>query len=245
MTNLDVPLKLQERTVVRKRLASLRARGLVPAVIHNHGAESVYVMAPELELAKIYREAGKHHPLNLDVGDQKFLALIKDVHYHPAKRRLDHVVFQAIRRDEKVEAEVPIHFEGEIPAEKVGLMILRQLDHVEVEALPKDLPDELKVDASKLAELNDQIIVADLIVPDGVTVITDVEHPIARVVETKAMISEEELAAEAEAAAQAAAAEGEEVAEGEAKPVETGEGETKQMPEGNEPAAAGKEAPKG
>lgn len=243
MTNLDAPLKLQERTVVRKRLASLRAQGLVPAVIHNHGAESVYVMAPELELVKIYQEAGKHHPLNLDVGDQKFLALIKDVHYHPAKRRLDHVVFQAIRRDEKVEAEVPIHFEGEIPAEKVGLMILRQLDHVEVEALPKDLPDELKVDASKLAELNDQIIVADLIVPDGVTVITDAEHPIARVVETKAMISDEELAAEAEAAAAQAAeaAEGEEVADGETKPAE---GEAKPTEGGEAETTASEEAAK-
>jgi large subunit ribosomal protein L25 len=126
----------------------------------------------------------------------------------------------------KVEAEVPIHLEGEIPAEKVGLMVLHQLDHVEVEALPANLPDELKVDATKLTEIGDQIIVADLVVPDGVTVLTDAEHPIARVVETKAMISEEELAAEAElAAAQAAEAAGEEGAEGAVQP--TGEaGET-------------------
>ena len=229
LTNLDSPLKLQERTVVRKRLASLHADGLVPAVIHNHGQESIYVMAPELELDKIYREAGKHHPLNLNVGDKKFLALIKDVHYHPAKRRMDHVVFQAIRAGEKVEAEVPIHFEGEIPAEKVGLMVLYQLDHVEVEALPKDLIDEFKVDASKLAEIGDQITVADLVAPDGITILTDPDHPIARVVETKAMISEDELAADAEAAA-AQAAEGEETAEGvagegEAKPAEGGEGQ--------------------
>ena len=246
-TNLDVPLKLQQRTVVRKQLAALRAQGLVPAVIHNHGQESIYVMAPELELVKIYRQAGKHHPLNLSVGDQKFLALIKDVHYHPAKRRLDHIVFQAIAQDKKVEAEIPIHLEGEIPAEKIGLMILHQLDHVEVEALPKDLIDEIRVDGSKLAELGDEITVADLVVPSGITILTEPDHPIVRVVETKAMISEEELAAEAaaaEAAAQAAA-EGEEVAEGEAKTTEGGEGETGQAPEGAEQAAAGKEAPKG
>jgi len=233
LTNIDAPLKLRRRTTVRKKLASLRADGLVPAVIHNHGAASIYVMASELELGKIYREAGKHHPLNLDVGDQKFLALIKDVHYHPAKRRMDHVVFQAIRAGEKVEAEVPIHLEGEIPAEKVGLMVLHQLDHVEVEALPKDLIDELKVDASKLAEIGDQITVADLIVPEGITILTEADHPIARVVETKAMISEEELAAEAEAAAAQAAeaAEGEEPAEGEAKPAEAAETPAEESPE--------------
>ncbi|MBI2591966.1 50S ribosomal protein L25 [Candidatus Saccharibacteria bacterium] len=233
MTDLDKPIALQKRTVVRKRLAGLRRQGLVPAVIHNHGQESIYVTAPELELGRIYHEAGKHHPLQLSVGDQNFLVLIKDVHFHPAKRRMDHVVFQAIRRDEKVEAEVPIHLEGEIPAEKIGLMILHQLDHVEVEALPRNLPDELKVDATKLAELGDQIIVADLQVPAGVEVITDAEHPIARVVETKAMVAEEEEAAAEEA----------EVVEGEV-PAEEGAAEGP-APETRGDESSSQETPRG
>src|SRR5579862_3661210 len=116
---------------------------MVPAVIHNHGQASLHVMGPQMELEKIYAAAGKHHPLQIKAGNQEFLALIKDAHFHPVKRRLDHLVFQAIRRDEKVEAEVPVHIEGDIPAEKIGLQILHQLDHVEVEALPQDLPDEI------------------------------------------------------------------------------------------------------
>lgn len=197
MVDLDAPVKLQERTVVRKGLNNLRSEGFVPAVIHNHGQPSVHVMGSELELGSIYKAAGKHHPLQLQIGSQKYLALIKDAHFNPAKRRLQHIVFQAINQNEKVEAEVPIHLEGEIPAEKVGLMILHQLDHVEIEALPKDLPDELKVDATKLVGLQDKVTVADLQVPEGVTVLTEPEHPIALVVETKAQISEEDEAAEA------------------------------------------------
>jgi large subunit ribosomal protein L25 len=191
MANLDKPLELEERVIVRKRLNELRKEGKIPGVIHNHGQQSVHVMAPTLELEKIYQEAGKHHPLNLQVGSTKYLALIKDAHFNPVKRRLEHVVFQAIKQNEKVEAEVPIHLEGEIPAEKVGLMVLRQLDTVEVEAFPRNLPDQLVADATKLAELHDTITVADLPVPEGVTILTDLEHPIARVVETKAQISEE------------------------------------------------------
>lgn len=218
MTNIDVSLNLQQREVSGKNLGTIRKDGLVPAVIHNHGQASILVMAPENELGKIYKQAGKHHPLNLSVAGQDFLALIKDVHIHPVKRRIDHVVFQAIRTDEKVEAEVPIHMEGDSPAEKVGLMILHQLDHVNVEALPKDLPDALIADASKLAELHDKITVGDLTVPAGVTILTEADHPIAVVVETKAQISEEELAAEAaEAEAGEAAAEGEAAEGGEAK----------------------------
>lgn len=220
MTDIDQPLVLTNRETVGKGLNSLRGDGLVPGVIHNHGEQSVHISVPASDLVRFYREAGKHHPLNLNVGSQKFLALIKDVHYNPVKRRPDHVVFQAIRAGEKVEAEVPVRLEGEIPAEKVGLMVLHQLDAVQIEALPKDLPDELIVDATKLAELHDKLTVADVRVPSGVTILTDAEHPIATVVETKAMMSEE---AESEAG-------------------ETTEGETSNEPAGAE--AAGQEAPK-
>jgi large subunit ribosomal protein L25 len=198
--NLDTPLKLQERTVLGKKLGEVRGQGMVPAVIHNHGQPSIHVMAPELELEKVYQAAGKHHPLNLVIGDQKFLVLIKDAPFHPVKRRLQHVVFQAIRRDEKVEAEVPIHLEGEIPAEKAGLQVLHHLDHVEVEALPSNLPDSLVADMSVLAEIGDRITVGDLKVPEGVTVLTEPEQSIAAVVEPKEQVVEPEPSEEAEAA---------------------------------------------
>ena len=217
MVNLDEPVKLEERTIVRKGLNGLRSDGLLPAVIHNHGQPSVHVMGSETELTNIYRAAGKHHPLQLEIGGNKYLALIKDAHFNPVRRRLQHLVFQAINQDETVEAEVPIHLEGEIPAEKVGLMILHQLDHVEIEALPKDLPDVLKADATKLVELHDKITVADLQVPAGVTVLTEPEHPIAMVVETRAQISEE-----AEEAETAEGEEGGEAGTAEPKP-EAGE----------------------
>lgn len=228
-SDADAPVKLQQRTVVGKGLNQLRHDGVVPAVIHNHGAESVHVMGPEMQLVKIYQAAGKHHPLNLEVGDDKYLALIKDAHFDPVKRRLQHVVFQAIKQDEKVEAEVPIRIEGEIPAEKVGLMLLHQLDAVEIEALPRDLPDELVVNGEGLTELHDKITVADLQVPSGVTVLTDPEHPIATVAESRAMAAEE-------AVAEAEAEEGVGGEEGEAD-------KSGQAAEGTEAEAAGQQAP--
>lgn len=216
--DVDKPVVLKERETVRKGLAGLRSEGLVPAVIHNHGQPSLHVMGGELELGKIFSAAGKHHPLELHVGQQKFLALIKDVHINPVKRRMQHVVFQAIRRDEKVEAEIPVHLIGEVPAEKVGLLVLNQLDHVEVEALPKNLPDELTVDGTKLVELHDKLTVGDITAPEGVTILTDPEHPIATVVETRAQMAEE--------AAEEEAAEGEEGTEGETPEGEPTEGES-------------------
>jgi large subunit ribosomal protein L25 len=202
MSDVDKPVDLQERSTIRKGINALRREGMTPGVIHNHGNPSVHIVAPTMELTKIYSSAGKHHPLELKVGSDKYLALIKDAQFNPVKRRLDHVVFQAISRNVKVNAEIPVRIEGDAPAEKLGLMILTQLDHVEVEALPRNLPDELTVDAEKLAELNDAITVEDIKAPDGVVILTEMDHPIARVVETPAQVSEE------------AEAEGEEAADG-------------------------------
>ncbi|HET7827475.1 MAG TPA: 50S ribosomal protein L25 [Candidatus Saccharimonadales bacterium] len=209
MADIDAPIKLSRRDVVGKGLNRLRADGTVPAVIYNHGQPSIHVMAPETELLRVYRVAGKHHPLNLEVGSDKYLALIKDAHFNPVKRKLQHVVFQAIRQDEAVEAEVPIRLEGDPPAERTGLIVLRQLDAVEIEALPKNLPDELVISAESLVELHDKLVVGDLKAPEGVTILTDAEHPIATVAEPRAVVAEE-------AAEEAEAAEGEETAEGEA-----------------------------
>jgi large subunit ribosomal protein L25 len=221
MADVDAPLKLSQRDTVGKGLNRLRHDGVVPAVIHNHGQASIHVMAPEAELVKVYQAAGKHHPLNLQVGSDKYLALIKDAHFNPVKRRLQHVVFQAIKQNETVEAEVPVRIEGDIPAEKVGLMVLHQLDSVEIEALPRDLPDELVVSAEALAELHDKITVADLQPPSGVTILTDAEHPIATVVETRAMMAEE---AEAEPEGEEGEAEAE-AAEGQGAEAEQTDGE--------------------
>lgn len=200
MSGQNIALDLEERKVLGKQVKHLRRDGFIPAVIHDHGKPSKVVMAPTIQLLKVYREAGKHHPLSLTLGKDTYMALIKDVDFEPKKHQLRHVVFNAIEQNEKVQTEVPLHLTGEIPAEKVGLMVITQLDSIEIEAFPRDLVDELTVDASGLTEIGDKIFVSDIVVPNGVEILTELEHPIATVEETKAQMSEEEEAAEAEAA---------------------------------------------
>lgn len=201
MSSNEIALTLQLREVIGKGLNQLRNDGQIPAVIHDHGKESIHVMAAQGELNKVFAAAGKHHPVNLTVSSKKYMALIKDVDFEPRKHTIRHIVFNAIKADEKQQTEVPVHFpeEAEIPAEKAGLMVIRNLDVVEIEALPKDLIDEIIADPSGLTEIGDKLTVADLKVPAAVTIITEPEHAIATVEETKAQMSEE-AAEEAEAA---------------------------------------------
>jgi len=187
----DISLALQERSIQGKAVKQLRRDGFIPAVIHDHGKDSKVVMAPSVDLLKAYEQAGKHHPLSLSLGKEQYMALIKDVDFDPKKHQVRHVVFNAIKQDEKVQTEVPVRIEGEIPAEKAGLMVITHLNTVTIEAYPKDLVDELSVDGTGLVEIGDKITVADIQVPSGVVIITETEHPVAGVEETRAQVAEE------------------------------------------------------
>ena len=197
MTTNDITGEVAKREVVGKGLRKIREDGRVPAVIHDHGKTSIHVQGDFLKLVKVYASAGKHHPVQLKVDGKQHLALIKDVDFEPAKHRMRHIVFQAIKQNEEVDAEIPVVFkeDAEIPAEKVSLLVLKQLDHVEVKAFPKDLPDELVVDPSALEAAGDSLTVADLIVPKGVTILTPPETQIASVETPKDQIAEADAAA--------------------------------------------------
>lgn len=191
MNDQDIILELEKREVVRKGLSQLRNNGIVPGVIHDHGKPSTHVQGNYLKIAKVYEKAGKHHMVELKIEGKKDSAIIKDVNYDPVKNKIRHVVFQSVRQNESIETEVPIRLEGEIPAEKVGLMVLNGLTHLVIEALPKDLPDEIVVNATKLVEIGDKITVQDIKAPSGVSIVNEPEEVIASVEETKAQISEE------------------------------------------------------
>lgn len=196
MTSQDIFLNLEERNVLGKGLSSLRKQGQVPAVVHDHGKTSIHVTANYVALAKVYAQAGKHHPVDISVAGKKHLALIKDVDFEPTKHTLRHVVFQAVKQNETVTAEIPVVLVGdEIPAQKKSLLILTQLDVVEVEALPRDLPDQLTVDATVLAEVGDKLHVSDLKVPAGVVVLTDADAQLAIVEMPRDQIAEADAAA--------------------------------------------------
>jgi large subunit ribosomal protein L25 len=192
MTQDKISLTLTPRDVLGKQVRAIRRAGQVPAVIHDHGKDSIVVQAEYNELIKVYRQAGKHHPVNLKAGDKSYLAIIKSATFEPRKNRLSHVVFNAVKANEKVEAEIPIrpkYDEGNdvSPAERNSLIVLTNLDVVMVEAVPANLPDVLEYDAEKLVEVGDHLTVADLIIPEGVEVKVEPEHAIATVYEPSAI----------------------------------------------------------
>ncbi len=203
MSSDTITLNLTERTELGKAVKALRKSGNMPANIYERGQASVPVTVGFVEMTKVYRLAGKHHPIELTVGAKKHLAMIKDVDVDPVKGSIRHIAFHAINKNETVVAEIPVRVDGDIPAERASLLVLHTLDTVEVEALPANLPDELTVDGTKLVEVGDKLSVADIVAPNGVTILTEPEQTIAVVEEPKDQIAEA-AAEEAENATAAA-----------------------------------------
>jgi large subunit ribosomal protein L25 len=194
-----INLTLEQREVTGKAVRHLRKAGTVPAVIHDHGKDSIIVQGDGIKMLKVWQSAGKHHPVQLKAGDKTYTALIKTAEFDPRKHLLTHVVFNAVDRNQKVEAEVPIkprYAEGNesSPAERNGLIVLTQLESVQVKAIPTNLPDVFEYDAEKLVEIGDHVTVADLAIPEGVEIETEDTHSIATVYEPSALAAANDAA---------------------------------------------------
>lgn len=168
-----IELKLDEREVHGKKVAQLRKESIVPAVVYGPGMNPVSVQADHNLLKKIYQQAGSHTPVHLTIGSKKRIAMIKDVEFDVVKHTINHVSFHAVKANEPVHAEIPIHLvgQGESEAEKAGLIILQSLEKIEVKALPMDLPEAFEVSVASLAEAGDKLTVADITVPVNVEIV--------------------------------------------------------------------------
>ena len=182
-------LKLDERTVHGKKVAKLRKDGLVPAVVYGPGIEPISVQVEDGVFSRLYRQAGTYTPVHLTIGSKKKIAMIKDVDRDPVKGSVRHVSFHAVKANEPVIAEVPIHLmgEGESEAEKNGLIILQALDKIEVKALPMDLPEAIEISTSSLKEAGEKVTLGDAKLPDGVEF---VEHDSGEEEEDKSHVTD-------------------------------------------------------
>ncbi len=194
-----ISISLEPREVTGKKVKHLRNDGVIPAVIHDHGKASINVSGNYVEMLKVYRAAGKHHPVAVSAGGKNYVALIKSADFDPRKNLLTHIVFNAVKANQKVDAEIPVRIrldEGNeaTPAERAGLIVLHNLEMVTVAAFPKDLPDFVEFNGEKLVEVGDHATVSDIIVPHGVEIKTDLDQQIASVFEPSALAAANDAA---------------------------------------------------
>jgi large subunit ribosomal protein L25 len=221
---MELKLKAERREESGKGAArKLRAAGRVPAVLYGHGVGPMAVSVDAKDLFHVlHGSAGTNVLVDLQVDGAQHLSLPREIQRDHVRGRYVHVDFLAVRRDETVTVSVPVRVVGESPGVKAGGVIEHHLWELQVECLPGDVPDGIEADVSNL-QVGDSLRVADLLPPQGVSVLTPLEESVVAVVIPQVRVVEEVEAAEEEGE-EAAAEEGEAAAAEEAPAEEGGEG---------------------
>ncbi|MEK7506211.1 MAG: 50S ribosomal protein L25 [Patescibacteria group bacterium] len=179
-------LQTKARIIFGKKTEKLRKAGIIPAEVFGRGIKNEHVSVSAKEFSKIFKEAGENTVINLvDEKGAKTPAIISDVSFDHLKNEMLSVDFHHIRLDEKIQAKVPIEFTGEAPAVKKGLVIIKVMNEIEVEALPNEIPHRFEVDISALENPGQDISVKDLKPAAGVKILASSDATIITVAESR------------------------------------------------------------
>ncbi len=194
----EIVLQAQKREATGKnKVNKLRNEELVPAVIYAKGEENINVQVTSREFEKVLKKAGTSTIITLDFGDEKKDVLIKAYQNHPFKNIFLHVDFQAINQNETIRVQVPVVLVGRDEIRVEPSVLVQNIDVVEVECLPKYIPQTADVEVSDL-QIGDNRTVADLDIAkvDDITVLLEDDEVICSLQEP----NEEEIPEEGEEA---------------------------------------------
>ena len=176
----------------------IRREDNIPGVIYGHGKDPVHVVLPGHVTMMALRKGGANALLTLDVegveveGNEQ-LVLVKDVQVDPIRRAIEHVDLIAVVRGEKVIVEVPVHVVGDAIR---GTLVVTELLTVQLESEATAVPEFIEVSVAGV-DAGTQFLAADLVLPEGNTMLTDAT---ALIVNVTAEAKAEEAPAEEEAA---------------------------------------------
>ena len=175
-----VVIKAVKRDVVGKQVRAMRRAGQLPAVIYGRHSEPLNIALDEHDATLTLGRASSSTLINIAVDGKEIATLVREKQRDYLKNRLLHVDFLAISLDEQIRATVSLHFVGVSPAVKdQSAVFVHNLESLEVECLPTDLPEYLEVDISVLKNIGDGIRVHDVKVPEKVQVLDDPETMVA------------------------------------------------------------------
>jgi large subunit ribosomal protein L25 len=195
----EVVFQANKRDVIGKQVKNLRREGFLPGILYGRNIDPIPIFLDYREISKTLPNITSSQLLVVDIEGEKHYVLVKEKQLHPVKATLLHVDFLAVSMSEKLRADVSIELIGESPAVKElsGVLVSGQ-ETMEVECLPKDLPERISVDISILKEIGDSLYVKDIAIPSGIEVLTDPEEMVVTVTYQAVEVEEEEEVEEVE-----------------------------------------------
>ena len=144
----------------KKSTKELRKQEMVPCVLYGEG-DPVHFSAKELDFSKLVYTPNAH-TVKIVLEKKELDAILQDIQFHPLSDKILHVDFYQLSENKEVSMEIPVKTEGSAPGVLIsgGVLILNQRK-LKVKALPKNLPDFITADISKL-ELGDKLYSSEL-----------------------------------------------------------------------------------
>lgn len=178
-------LKAQKRTVLGKRVRQLRRQGILPGnVFGNKQHAPVPVQIDEHDFDRMLKTHGRTTLYRLVIGPDggEDTVFVRHIDREPVTGAIQHIDFMHVEMNEPIRAKIPIHLTGEAPAVKeFDGILLHQLDAVEIEALPAELPEALTLDISVMTQLNTPLYARDIAVPRRVKLLTGEDEAVVTI----------------------------------------------------------------
>lgn len=182
---MKLKMAAEERNEIGSGVAGqIRRTKMIPAVIYGRAQDNVHVKVDDSEFRRIHRAAGAATILGLTMGDEDVPVIIKEIQKDPVRDEILHVDFQKINMDEKLRVTLPIVLINRDSIKAQPSVLTQQLDEIEIESLPKDLPGDIEVDVSDM-EIGDSISLADLAIAknEDITLLRDLDDVICSLAE--------------------------------------------------------------
>ena len=188
-----VVLNASKRDVIGKQVKALRREGKLPAVIYGRHTEPININLDAHSASLALGKLTSSSLVTINVDGTEYPALVREKQRDYIKNRLLHVDFLAVSLDESIRATVSLNFIGVSGAVKdFNAVLVQNLESLEIECLPTDLPESVDVDISTLLRPGDSIRVRDVKVSDKVQILNDPDTTVA--VATFAKVEEEAAA---------------------------------------------------
>ncbi|GAB6086024.1 50S ribosomal protein L25 [Alkaliphilus crotonatoxidans] len=158
----------------------IRHDGYIPAVIYAKDMNTLPVKINKKEAESFIRTYGETGMLQVNIGDQTYSVVIKEIQRDPVTREIIHLDLQRINQNDKIHVKVPIVLTGRNYVEKSGVILQQQLNEVEVECYAGSIPQKLVFDISNF-RTGDALRIADMEVGEEFHIIQDPQSIIASV----------------------------------------------------------------
>jgi large subunit ribosomal protein L25 len=195
---MDVTVECQKRPEGSKP-RSLRRSGLIPAVLYGHkGAESVALTLNAKDAETLLKKATINNTLvQVKIPDISWSgkALLREVQTHPWKNALYHLSFFSVAAQESLNVMVQLHFVGEPAGIKQGGVLEVVISELQVQCAPENIPESIEIDVSNM-QIGDVIRVEELVLPPGVTPLSEPERTVVTVAGDSNTEAEESEASE-------------------------------------------------